>query len=271
MQCDAVAYKRHRRHFLHERDASLLITIPDVSEVNFSQGARTIRCNPGGFLVERGDAPYEFWHGKPSALWVLRVPSASVRSRIGSTERLSALSFDATQGVAALFLDTVRSTIGHVAHLPEAAREMSGRHILEVLCLSIVNDDRVLDSNVSSIRAGHLRRAEQYIRDNLKSVNLGPQAVAEAGGISLRYLQGLFQDSKKSINGFIRDSRLDSCAEELMTVTNAVKIAEIAYRWGFADQSQFCRHYRSRFGCSPSDTRRDASRRAGHDPETRRH
>jgi AraC-like DNA-binding protein len=270
MRCDAVAYRRHRRHFLNERDASLLITIPEVSEVNFSQGSRTVHCKPGGFLLERGDAPYEFWHGKPNALWVLKVPSASVRSRIGSTERLSALSFDATQGVAALFLDTVRTTIGHVPDLSEAAREMTGRHILEMLCLSIVSDDRVLDSSVSSIRAGHLHRAEQYIRDYLKDPALGPQAVAEAGGISLRYLQGLFQDSGKSINGFIRDSRLDHCAEDLMSVTNTSTIAEIAYRWGFADQSQFCRHYRSRFGCSPGDTRREAIRRTGHEPGGRR-
>jgi len=263
MRCDAVSYRRHRRHFLNERDASLLITIPEMSEVNFSQGSRTVNCGPGGFLVERGDAPYEFWHGKPNALWVLKVPSSSVRARIGSAERLSALSFDATQGIAALFLDTVRTTIGHVDEITEAAREMMGRHILEMLCLSIVSDDRVLDSSISSIRAGHLHRAEQYIRDNLKNFGLGPQAVADACGISLRYLQVLFQDSNQSINGFIRDARLELCAEELMSVTNTSSVAEIAYRWGFADQSQFCKHYRTRFGCAPTDTRREAANRAG--------
>lgn len=265
MRCDAVSYRRHRRHFLNERDASLLITIPELSEVSFSQGSRTVKCGPGGFLLERGDAPYEFWHGQPNALWVLKVPSSSVRSRIGSAERLSALSFDATHGVAALFLDTVRTTIGHVDDISEAAREMMGRHLLEMLCLSIVSDDRVLDSSVSSIRAGHLHRAEQFIRDRLKDVDLGPQAVAEACGISLRYLQGLFQDSSQSINGFIRDARLERCAEDLRSPTNTNSIAEIAYRWGFADQSQFCKHYRARFGCSPTDTRREAANRPGRD------
>ncbi|WFS04760.1 helix-turn-helix domain-containing protein [Rhizobium tumorigenes] len=263
MMCDGVSYRRHRRHFLNERDASLLITIPEVSEVDFSQGSRSVNCKPGGFILERGDAPYEFWHGRPNALWVLKVPAASVRSRIGSTDRFSALSFDGTRGVAALFLDTVRTTINHVDDIDDIARELTGRHILEMLCLSIVSDDRVLDSNISSIRAGHLHRAEQYIRDNIKNADLGPQSVAEAGGISLRYLQGLFQDSNKSINGFIRDSRLERCAEELMSLTVTTTIAEIAYRWGFTDQSQFCRHYRSKFGCSPSETRREALLRAG--------
>lgn len=259
MQCDGLIYRRHRRHFLNERDSSLLITIPMVSEVNFSQGSRTVKCEPGGFLVERGDAPYEFWHGKTNALWVLKVPSASVRSRIGSADRLSALSFDATQGVAALFLDTVRLTIERAPEINDAARELAGKHILDMLCLSIVSDDRVLDSAVSPIRASHLHRAEQYIRDNLKNTALGPQSVAEACGISLRYLQGLFQDSDKSINSFIRDCRLDRCAEDLTSMAAKGTIAEVAYRWGFADQSQFCKHYRSRFGCSPSDTRRQSA------------
>jgi len=262
MTCDAVSYKRHRRHFVNERHASLLISMPELSEINFSQGSRSVKCKPGGFILERGDAPYEFWHSQRNALWVLKVPSSGVRSRIGSTDRFSALSFDATRGIAALFLDTVRTTIGRVGEIDEAAREMTGRYILEMLCLSIVSDDRVLDSNVSSIRAGHLHRAEQYIRDNIKNHGLGPQAVADHGGISLRYLQGLFQENKKSINGFIRDSRLDHCAEELMSVTSTATIAEIAYRWGFADQSQFSRHYRTRFGCSPGDTRREAALRA---------
>lgn len=259
MDCDGVCYRRHRRHFLNERDSSLLITIPNISEVNFAQGSRTAKCQPGGFLVERGDAPYEFWHGRTNSLWVLKVPSASVRSRIGSAERLSALSFDATHGVAALFLDTVRTTIQHVDEISDAAREVAGKHILDMLCLSISSDDRVLDSTISPIRASHLYRAEQYIRENLKNPNLGPHAVAEACGISLRYLQGLFQDSEKSINGFIRDSRLDRCAEDLMSITNKGTIAEIAYKWGFADQSQFCKHYRTRFGCSPSETRKQAA------------
>lgn len=258
VQCDGLLYRRHRKHFLNERDSSLLITIPMMSEINFSQGSRTVKCPTGGFIIERGDAPYEFWHGKTNDMWVLKVPSATVRSRIGSADRLSALSFDATQGVAALFLDTVRLTIERAPEINDAARELAGKHILDMLCLSIVSDDRVLDSAVSPIRASHLHRAEQYIRDNLKDPDLGPQAVAEACGISLRYLQGLFQDSDKSINSFIRDCRLDRCAEDLMSLTAKGTIAEVAYRWGFADQSQFCKHYRTRFGCSPSDTRRQA-------------
>ncbi|UHD43854.1 helix-turn-helix domain-containing protein [Aureimonas altamirensis] len=267
IRSDGVHYRRHQGHFLNEQDSSLLITIPEVNEVSFSQGRRSTRCAPGAFLVERGDAPYEFWHGRPNTLWVVKVPTASVRSRIGSADKLSALSFDATKGVAALFLNTVRATIGRIGEIDSTARDLVGRHLLEMFCLAVMSDDRLLDSNVSSVRAGHLHRAQQFICDNLTRRDLDPHAVASACGISLRYLQFLFKDAEKSVNGFVRDSRLDRCAEELAQVSNVRSIAEIAYRWGFEDQSQFCKHYRSRFGCSPTETRRKANTRAGHAPE----
>jgi AraC-like DNA-binding protein len=259
MQCDGLLYRRHRRHFLNERDSSVLVTIPELNEVNFVQGSRTAKCGPGGFLVERGDAPYEFWHGKRNALWVLKISSSSVRSRIGSAERIGALNFDATQGVASYFLDTVKTTVAHIDSIGESAREMAGMHILDMLCLAIRSDEKVLDSAASPIRAAHLQRAEQYIRDHLKDADLRPQSVADACGISLRYLQRLFTDSEQSINGFIRDNRLNRCAEELSNVANKRSVAEICYRWGFTDQSQFCKHYRAHFGKTPTDTRRQAA------------
>lgn len=131
-----------------------------------------------------------------------------------------------------------------------------------MICLAILSDDRVLDSAHSTIRAGHLQRAERFIRDRLKDPELGPQAVAEAGGISLRYLQGLFRDAGTSVHAYIRDCRLDRCAEDLAEAANPRSIAEIGYRWGFADQSHFSKQFRARFGRTPGDARRAAAVRA---------
>jgi AraC-like DNA-binding protein len=32
-------------------------------------------------------------------------------------------------------------------------------------------------------------------------------------------------------------------------------LSEIAYQWGFGDQAQFSRHYRAKYGCTPSEAR----------------
>ncbi|MBZ8119273.1 helix-turn-helix domain-containing protein [Roseovarius sp. LXJ103] len=256
MECDGVLYHRRREHFAKEQDASLLITIPHKGDVHFKQAARDTKCGPGAFLVERGDMPYEFWHAKRNRLWVLKVPTASVRSRLGATDRLGSLTFDATGGVGSYFVGAVRNTIECIDMIADAGRDMAGQHLLDLLCLSMRSDDRILDSNSSTIRAAHLQRAEQYIRDNLANPNLSSQLVAESCGISLRYLQRLFAETDNSIVGYIRDKRLTRCDEALRMVGETSTVANIAYKWGFYDQAQFCKHYRKRFGCTPTDTRR---------------
>ena len=256
MECDGVLYHRKRSHFANEKDSSLLITIPHKEDVHFKQASRDTRCGPGGFLVERGDMPYEFWHGKPNKLWVLKVPTASVRARLGPIDRLGSLTFDGTTGVGAYFMGAVRNTIECINEINNAGRDMAGQHLLELLCLSMRSDDRILDSHSSTIRAAHLQRAEQFIRDNLANPNLNSRLVAESCGISLRYLQQLFAENDHSIVGYIRDKRLTRCDEALKIANDTSTVAQIAYKWGFYDHAQFCKHYRKRFGCTPTDTRR---------------
>ncbi len=260
IQCDAVLYRRKRHHFLNETESSLLIAIPENEEVQFSQNQRRTSCKPGGFLVERSDAPYEYWHDGRNVQWVLKVPSASVRARVGPAERLGGLTFDGREGVASYFLSSLRMAVSHVAQLDDAAREAAGNHLLDLLCLAIRNDSRVLGSSTSTIRSAHLYRAEQFIREHLKAPDLSPAVVADACGISLRYLQQLFTETGQSVNGYIRDRRLVRCSEDLRAAGNAATVAEIAYRWGFADQAQFSKHYKARFGCTPTETRKEAGR-----------
>nr|WP_309502838.1 helix-turn-helix domain-containing protein [uncultured Roseovarius sp.] len=256
MEVDGTLYRRKKSHFANEKDSSLLITIPRSEDVHFTQSSRDAQCSPGGFLVERGDIPYDFWHSKRNKLWVLKVPTASVRSRLGATDRFGALTFDATQGVGMFFVGAVRNAIENIETINDAAREMAGQHLLDLLCLSIRADDRILDSNSSTIRAAHLQRAEQFIRDNLANPKLNSQLVADSCGISLRYLQRLFAESGHSIVGYIRDKRLTRCDEALKMTNDTTTVANIAYKWGFYDQAQFCKHYRARFGCTPTETRK---------------
>ncbi len=258
MECDGVMYRRHKSHFQEEKDNSLLITIPHRDAVHFEQASRHTSCGPGAFLVEQGDIPYEFSHARRNRLWVLKVPTTSVQTRLGPTARLGAMAFDASSGIGSYFVGAVRNTIENIETIDGAAREMAGNHLLDLLCLSMRSDDRILDSASSGIRAAHLQRAEQFIRDNLENPNLKSRLVAESGGISLRYLQGLFAENDTSVVGYIRDKRLTRCHETLRLAHDTTSVAQIANRWGFYDQAQFCNHYRNRFGCTPTDTRKMA-------------
>ena len=255
LECDGLIYRRSKRHLVAPHGSDFLITIPDRGEVGFVQEKCDTRCGPGGFLLERSDVPYDFWHRDRTSMWVVKAPNASLRARVGPPERLAGMTFDATRGVGACFVDMVRSIGPRLDEMDPRALDTLGQQIVDLVCLAIHADDRVLDTHLSSVRAAHLYRAEQYIRSKLDWPELMPQQIADACGISLRYLQQLFTDNDRSVCDWIREQRLIRCEEELRKPSSRLSISEIAYRWGFADQSQFSKHYRKRFGRTPSDTR----------------
>jgi len=113
----------------------------------------------------------------------------------------------------------------------------------------------VLGSAETAVRRAHLHRAEAFICSNLKDPALSTAKVADACGISMRYLQQLFAESSTTANGFIRDCRLVRADEDLRRKAADDSISMIAYRWGFSDQAQFSRHYRTKFGITPSEAR----------------
>lgn len=254
--CDPVLYRRKPSHLSDARDDAILISIPTASRVHFSQNARDVICEPGGFVIERSDSPYEYWHSKPDVQWVVKVPREGIQARVGRAERFLGLSVDARSGVAAYFVSSLAFAIRHADALDDQVRATSGTYLLDLLCMALQNDQRALSSTEDTVRRAHLDRAEGFINANLKDPELTPARVAEGCGISLRYLQRLFGETGVTITDYIRERRLARCHEDLISGRHD-RISAVAYRWGFADQAQFCRHYRTRFGRTPSETRRD--------------
>jgi AraC-like DNA-binding protein len=105
------------------------------------------------------------------------------------------------------------------------------------------------------VRNGHLLRCEHFIRTHLDDMKLTPQTIADGCGISLRYLHQIFEGEGLTVCAYIRNQRLAICDTLLRDPNCRKSISEIAYQWGFADQAQFSRNYRGRFGCTPSEAR----------------
>jgi AraC-like DNA-binding protein len=255
---DGLLIRRHERHLLNEREESYIIAVPESADISFSQDHRDVHCRPGTFLVERSHLPYEFSYSEPNALWALKIPSKLLRARIGAPERFAALCFDSTRGVGALFVDMIRLAAPRLDEMDEAARNLTGNHLVDLLAMSIEADGRVLGGGASSVQTAHLQRAERFIRTNLAATDLSPQTIAEGCGISVRYLHQLFSTQGTTVGVYVSHQRLARCDEALRNPACRKSIYEIAYQWGFGDQAQFSRQYKLHFGCTPSDAREAA-------------
>jgi AraC-like DNA-binding protein len=238
-------YRRSPHHLSAEREEQFLVTVPTRSEVVFAQGGKEIRCRPGGFFLERSHEPYEFSHTELAEMWVIKIDAKALGGRIRAPDRFCSVQFDARNGAGGLFTDMLRL--------------MVGRHLIDLLVLSIKSDERTLTSGSSTVREAHLSRIESFARRNLGRVDLDPDLIASACGISTRYLHELFRDTNQTIGQWIRDQRLDACHAQLRDPANRLTVAEIAYRFGFSDHAQFSRAFKGHFGMSPKELR-DRSR-----------
>jgi AraC-like DNA-binding protein len=252
---DALLYRRLPKHFREPGPEEFLVTLPAKSEVRFTQGGKEVRANPGAFFIERSHEPYEFSHADPADLWVMKLSKDMLGGRIRAPDRFCSLQFDATNGANGLFVDMVHLIPARYDSMTEETRATVGRQLVDLLALAIQSDERVLTSGASTVRTAHLARIEAFVRRQIDDPDLGPETVAAGCGISLRYLHELLRDTNQTLGQWIRDTRLQAAMEDLKNPAERRAIGEIAYARGFADQAQFSRAFRARFGVTPSEAR----------------
>jgi AraC-like DNA-binding protein len=243
-----VTYRRRGKHIVPHVEKYHLMTIPLAGELFFEQQAIQSRCQPRCLLAERGDLPYELHQPGVNELVVLN-------TRLPRGKMFTGQTIGMPGGIAGLFIDLVQSVVSNVGALEPSHYSVVSGQLLDLLGLTLAAGDSAFESSESSVKDAHLRRIMVAVRRQLFDAKLSPVTIAAQCGISVRYLHRLFASKGTSLGRWILEERLLASDASLRNPRSRESIATIAHRLGFADQPQFCRHYKKRFGRTPSDTR----------------
>jgi AraC-like DNA-binding protein len=108
------------------------------------------------------------------------------------------------------------------------------------------------------------RLLQQSVEALLSDPSLTPAMVATSHGISTRHLHRLFRQKGVSFGTYVRMRRLQHCREDLADPDlGALRLTEIAYRWGFSDSAHFSRCFKAAFGCTAREFRTRGLLRTG--------
>lgn len=258
LRSSQLGYSRSKAQVSEDNEACYLVTVPRRSEVHFEQDGRALHCQPGGFIVERGDAPYRFHYASDNDLWVFKLPERALHGQLRGAERYTRFCFDARRGLGRSFVDQLAMCAARFEECNEAARHMLLEQALSTLLMALREDERVLGSENSNLAALHLQRIEQYVEKHLGNPDLAPPLIADACGLSVRYLHKLFNSTPYSLGEWIRLRRLEAVHRGLLDPNCHLSIGELAMRWGFSDQAQFTRSFRQHFGCTATEVRNGA-------------
>ncbi|MFP2201486.1 transcriptional regulator FeaR [Enterobacter ludwigii] len=100
------------------------------------------------------------------------------------------------------------------------------------------------------------RNVLSLIDDHIQSESLRPEWIAAQSGMSVRSLYRMFADKGLVVAQYIKNRRLDLCAQVLRSASDDEKLAGIGYSWGFSDHSHFSTAFKQRFGVSPGEYRK---------------
>lgn len=249
---DALESQRLRQDCDGE-ERQILLTVPVSGRVTFSQFGRTATCTVGQSVLELGEEPYDIAYGDSSTMWVLKMPAAAVRLRLGDPRRFSARGYDMQTGIARLFCDYLHLVARACRTGAVEAYPQMGSHLIDLLVLSMQSETDALQSQSSAVKDAHLARIESYVRKHLTDPDLSPRSIAEGCGISVRYLHTLFRDTDNSVSCWVRNLRLQYAYEALQCADRYTTVANVAYAAGFSDQSKLTKAFKSKYGLLPSE------------------
>lgn len=138
--------------------------------------------------------------------------------------------------------------------------ETVGRHLVELAALAMGARGEAREA----IHAGGLRAARRQavldaIAKGFATPGFAPEAVANAIGISHRYLRQLLEETGTSFTDLVVESRLNRVRQMLIDPQFAhMRITDIAYDAGFSDLSYFNRAFRRRYSATPREVRAEA-------------
>ncbi|GKQ39208.1 helix-turn-helix domain-containing protein [Streptomyces sp. A012304] len=240
-------------------DDDFLVNLAVRGSVTVIQQGRDAVLRPGDFTVYDSARPCRIVCGDPFELLVLKVPRPLFDAHCPLARDAMATPVPGDQGVGALFAPFFRSVSSHASALSLDVSTRIGATLLELLATALY-DESDSDGRLGAPRTAHMSRARRYIADHIAEPDLSPDMVAQALGISVRYLHAIFRNEDTSPSRWIQGQRLDIAARLLADPGRTGRtVTDIAYAVGFKDASHFTRAFKSRHGVSPREYRRDRS------------
>lgn len=208
---------------------------------------------PGDIAIYDATQPHDIDCAGEFSKLIFAMPRPILTTRFARPDACTAIRIAGTQGIGAVTSNFLRTLSANLDQL--------GQHELATISESALNLISLALASIQPTKLKHSRsqamtltRIKCYIAQNLSVSDLDTRIIAQAVGISPRYINVLFAQENQSLMRYVLQQRLDRCYQDIANhKQNGLKISSIAFRWGFNDLSHFSRVFRQRYGMSPRE------------------
>lgn len=143
--------------------------------------------------------------------------------------------------------------------LPAQFEPDVAKNLLALVATAYAIEQRT-DTTASSLLIARRAQIKRFIEAHLRDADLNAVIVAEALGLSARYVRMVCASEGESVSAYILRRRLEECARQLRhTLWLGRSITDTALDWGFNSMAHFTRAFKQHFGVTPTAYRRSAA------------
>jgi len=248
--------QRTKRRIANSTEADFLISFQLSKQGLVKQGGREALLTPGSFALYDSTQPYSLTFTERFHQFVVQMPKEVLSRHLINPEQYTAIAISGRSGLGAVLTNFIFSLAQELNNVEQAPGELAENlvNMIAMAFSSSVMLEQVRDQSI--VQASLKRRIRQYIDNNLCDPDLSNHHIAEALGISVRYLHKLFQEEAETIHSLILDKRLAKGRQLLADPAySGHSIERIAYSVGFSSPAHFSRSFKKHFGHNPSSIR----------------
>jgi AraC-like DNA-binding protein len=188
---------------------------------------------------------------------VLGIPEELLRRHLVYPERVVALPMAGTSGVNLLLTNFLRNFWQLCRTEVDARNVPRITHAILDLISSAYATVAQAQSDQSALSTAHRLRIVNFIETHLGDPELTPTRIADACKLTPRHLHHVFSSEPETAARYILRRRLEECARALTAEScRGRTLTEIAFQFGFNNQTHFGRVFRARYGSAPSEYRK---------------
>ncbi|HVY63184.1 MAG TPA: helix-turn-helix domain-containing protein [Gammaproteobacteria bacterium] len=254
----APAVVEHRaRHVALTKERRFRILLPTHGRIRVQHVGREALLQEGDFVMLDDSAPYRIAFRERNQALCVAVSPTMLRTYLPTPANLCGLPMAAGNPMNGIVGAMLRGLWAQIERgLPAEQGATLAKTLLQSIAAAYAIEHSV-EVERPVVTAARYAEIKNYIEMHLRSPDLGPTPIANALGLSRRYIRLLFAANDDSVTAYIRRRRLEECAFELsQPLWRGRSITATAADWGFRSMAHFARSFKNQYGTTPTAYRR---------------
>ncbi len=236
------------------RGDRIIVQVCLAGELTFDYEGTSATVSTGQMSIADSQRAHRLRCDTPSKVLCLTLDRSQLGGALKAVEG-RAVVMSRNDPIASVTMDLIKTTWKSLPRLTASRRATLEPQIGRMVAESLVRHSPLHDASSSHVQA-MIYRAKMIVMHRLGELEFGAHELAEAMGVTRRYLSALFASIDDSPAHYIRRLRLHTAWDMLTDGGCALSIAEIGTRVGFANSSHFSKTIRAAFSLTPVEVRR---------------